>query len=144
MKFKCMVHAPIDQDILTFNFDSVPSQAELYEYIRPLVCKHKLDDYDIVLLNRTVDIHASVLDFNRLLSLSGVPPIEVSYTIRSFDNLERDQNYNTYIIPRKVADRNYDKISALLDRVALFERSSVPELKHFSQSLPYMKTITLL
>lgn len=144
MKFKCMVHAPIGHDTLSFDFNDVPSQAELYEHIRPLVRKHTLDEYDIVLLNRIVDIHTSVLDFNRLLSISGRLPIEVNYTIRSFDHLERDQNYNTYIIPRKVADRNHGKLKEILDRVALFEQSPIPELKHLSRSLPYIKTITLL
>lgn len=143
-KLKCMVHAPIRDDVVEFEFTGVPTQAELFHHIGDVVKKFNLDHYDIQLLNRIVDIHSMVLDFNKLDAGIERRKIEVVYTIRSFNHLPKELNYNTYILTRKVVDANTERTLDILKRFDEFYCSKDPELNQYSMSLPFVKSLTLL
>jgi hypothetical protein len=144
-KFKCFVHAPIKEDLVNFEFAGIPTQAELYQHIHPIIEKFGLDFDDVRLLNNIVDIHNRVISFNNLDYGFDRKKIEVVYTIGSFDHLDCSIDFNTYYIPKKVmVAASTHKVTDLMERFDMYYCSKDPDLNFYAQSLPFTKSINIV
>jgi len=143
MKLSCFVHAPIGEDIIEFEFEGEPTQTELYQHIHAVIEKHGLDSSAVVFLNRIIDIHSRVLDFNKI-PLVGDRPFKVVYTIRSFQHLPLDVKYHSYYVPRSVVAQMESKVIELLDIFDFIACSKDPEINKYGMSLPYTRKLNII